>query len=106
MSFNVNRDIFKNIILKNAGKYYSNRKYIYKIHADYINVSINKKEMFIMSNIELPLGFGMALAQNETAMERFEQLSDDEKEKIIEKTHNVSSRIEMQSLVNDLLKNS
>lgn len=31
-----------------------------------------------MSDTELPLGFGMALAQNETAMRRFESLTEQE----------------------------
>lgn len=53
-------------------------------------------------NIELPLGFGMALAQNEEAMKRFEHLSDVEKQAIINKTHTVNSKREMQALVNNL----
>lgn len=57
-----------------------------------------------MSEIELPLGLGMALAQNETAMARFEALSEDEKQKIVEKTHKVTSRREMQQLVNSITK--
>lgn len=57
-----------------------------------------------MSKIELPLGLGMALAQNETAMARFEALSEDEKQKIVEKTHTVASKREMQQLVNSITK--
>lgn len=49
--------------------------------------------------LELPLGFGMALAQNEAAMHRFEALTDAEKQAIIQKTHNVRSKSEMQQLV-------
>lgn len=55
-----------------------------------------------MSKIELPLGFGMALAQNENAMQKFESLSESEKRTVIEKTHNVNSKSEMRKLVNDL----
>lgn len=55
-----------------------------------------------MSKIELPLGFGMALAQNETAMAKFESLSENEKKAIIQKTHKVTSKAEMKSLVNRL----
>lgn len=55
-----------------------------------------------MSSIELPLGFGMALAQNEEAMNRFEQMSDAEKQRFIAKTHNVKSKQEMHMLVNSL----
>lgn len=50
-------------------------------------------------NLELPLGFGMALAQNEAAMRRFESLSETEKQNIIQQTHTVASRREMQQLV-------
>lgn len=48
---------------------------------------------------ELPLGFGMALAQNEAAMRQFESLSASEKQAIIERTHSVTSKREMQQLV-------
>lgn len=55
-----------------------------------------------MSKIELPLGFGMSLAQNELAMKKFEHLPDDEKKAVIQKTHNVKSKAEMQALVDSL----
>lgn len=57
-----------------------------------------------MSEIELPLGFGMALVQNEAAMRRFEALSHAEKESMIRKTHNVRSKQEMRALVDSLLE--
>jgi hypothetical protein len=53
-------------------------------------------------NMELPLGFGMALAQNEPAMRRFETLSEAEKQSIIQQTHSVTSKREMQQLVDSL----
>lgn len=49
--------------------------------------------------MELPLGFGMALAQNEDAMQQFEALSDAEKQAIIQRTHSISSKQEMRQLV-------
>lgn len=55
-----------------------------------------------MSELELPLGFGMALAQNEEAMKRFERMSEAEKKRFIEQTHKVNSKQEMQNLVNGL----
>lgn len=58
-----------------------------------------------MSKIELPLGFGMALAQNEAAMARFESLSDSEKQAILQKTHNVKSKAEMRTLVDNISSN-
>ena len=50
----------------------------------------------------LPLGFGMALAQNEAAMKSFESLSEIEKEAIVQRTHQVNSKREMRSLVASL----
>lgn len=58
-----------------------------------------------MNKTDLPLGFGMALAQNEPAMQQFEALSEAEKASIIKKTHSVNSKAEMQNLVNSLLDN-
>ena len=50
----------------------------------------------------LPLGFGMALAQNEAAMRRFEALTEAEKQSVIERSHSVSSKSEMRRLVAEL----
>lgn len=58
-----------------------------------------------MSNKELPLSFVMNLAQNESALKRFEAMSAAERERLIDKTHAVSSREEMRSLVNGLVDN-
>ena len=55
-----------------------------------------------MSNIELPLGFGMALAQNESAMKKFESMTDSQKQAILQQTHSVKSKREMQQLVASL----
>lgn len=58
-----------------------------------------------MSFSELPLGFGMALIQNELAMKQFELLSESEKQDIIQRAHNVESKKEMQRLVSGLFTN-
>lgn len=55
-----------------------------------------------MSKIELPMGFGMALAQNEAAMQKFESLTEAQKQAVINATHNVNSKREMQKLVRNL----
>lgn len=55
-----------------------------------------------MSEMELPLGFGMALAQNEHAMTNFEALSEAQKQALVQKTHKVKSKQEMRALVNSL----
>ena len=53
---------------------------------------------------ELPLGFGMALAQHPEAMARFSALSEEEQQAIINGTHAVRSKEEMQAYVEQLLK--
>lgn len=51
---------------------------------------------------ELPLGFSMALAKNPEALQAFSNLSDDEKRSVIDGTHNVQTKREMQEYVNNL----
>ena len=51
---------------------------------------------------DLPMGLGMALAQDVTAMERFASLSPDEQRRIIDQTHAIRSKSEMQSFVSQL----
>ena len=53
-------------------------------------------------NTELPLGFGMALAQNEAAMHRFESLTEAEKQSVLQQVHGVRSKAEMRRLVSGL----
>ncbi|MGN1081195.1 MAG: hypothetical protein ACI4QV_03815 [Acutalibacteraceae bacterium] len=52
--------------------------------------------------LELPVGFGMALAMNEKAMKKFEAMSDSEKREIIEMTHSINSKREMHQFVDGL----
>lgn len=51
----------------------------------------------------LPMGFGMALAQNKKALMRFAELDESQRQAIIDKTHSVNSKEEMQSLVNTII---
>lgn len=55
-----------------------------------------------MKQLDLPLGFGMTLAQNENAMKNFEAMTEAQKEEIIKRTHDVNSKDEMQRLVNSI----
>lgn len=55
-----------------------------------------------MDKTALPLGFGMALAQNEPAMARFASLAEEEKQAVIQRTHQVKSKEEMRNLVAEL----
>lgn len=57
-----------------------------------------------MDFYKVPIGFGMALAQNEAAMLRYAQLSEPQKQDILNKAHNVRSEKEMYSLVASLGK--
>lgn len=51
---------------------------------------------------EIPTGLGMALAQNNSAMQVFSGLSDERREQIIAHTKTIRSKEEMQSYVNTL----
>ena len=53
-------------------------------------------------DMDLPMGFSMALAQNEAAMKQFESLSEAQKQAVIQRTHSISSKQEMRQLVADL----
>ena len=55
-----------------------------------------------MEKTALPLGFGMALAQNETAMKRFESMTESQKQAGLVQAQHVGSRQEMQRLVSRL----
>lgn len=55
-----------------------------------------------MDRNDLPLGFSFALAQNPAAMKKFSNLSASGQAEILQRAHAVSSKDEMQSLVNEL----
>ena len=55
-----------------------------------------------MEQNKLPLGFSLALAQNPQAMQVFANLSETKRQEILQKTHTVSSKAEMQELVDRL----
>lgn len=60
------------------------------------------KNDFGISQNDLPLGFGMALAKNLSAMEFFAALPESERQRIIDRTHSIKSKEEMQEYVNSL----
>lgn len=51
---------------------------------------------------EIPMGLGMALAQDITAMNYFAALSPQEQQAIIDHTHSIQSKKEMRSYVASL----
>lgn len=54
---------------------------------------------------EMPLGFGMALTQNPSALDRFAKLSDDEKRELIGSVHGIRSKEEMRAFVENFAGN-
>ena len=52
-----------------------------------------------MDFYKVPIGFGMALAMNEPAMAAYSAMSEEEKEKILNKAHNARSEEEMHRIV-------
>lgn len=50
----------------------------------------------------IPLGLGFALAQNTRAMERFSAMTEAGRAQVLQRAHAVSSKEEMQMLVNEL----
>ena len=55
-----------------------------------------------MDFYKVPIGFGLALAANTAAMNRYAQLSESQKQDILNKAHNVRSEKEMYSLLASL----
>ena len=55
-----------------------------------------------MDFYKVPIGFGLALAANTAAMNRYAQLSEAQKQDILSRAHNVRSEKEMYSLVASL----
>ena len=58
-----------------------------------------------MDFYKVPIGFGMALALNEPAMAAYSTMSEEEKEKILNKAHNARSEEEMHRIVNGIAVN-
>ena len=51
---------------------------------------------------EIPMGLGMALAQNLDAMNRFASLSEEKRRAVIAHTHEIRSKEEMRAYVDSL----
>ena len=51
---------------------------------------------------ELPMGFGMALAKNTEALTAFASMTADRRQEVVEGTHAIQSKREMQEYVNRL----
>lgn len=57
-----------------------------------------------MDFYKVPIGFGMALAVNEPAMNAYAKMTEAQKQAILNKAHNVRSEKEMHDLVNSLAR--
>ena len=58
-----------------------------------------------MDFYKVPIGFGMALAQNYDAMAAYAAMPDDQKQVILNKAHNARSEEEMHRIVNGIAVN-
>ena len=52
----------------------------------------------------MPLGLGLAITSNRAAMDRFVDMTDDEKKEFIERGRDTMSKSELDSLVNSLVQ--
>ena len=55
-----------------------------------------------MDFYKIPIGFGLALSTNAAAMNRYAHLTEQQKQDILSKAHNVRSEKEMYALVANL----
>ena len=55
-----------------------------------------------MDFYKVPIGFGMALAMNEPAMNAYSAMSEEQKQEILNRAHNARSEREMYDLVASL----
>ena len=55
-----------------------------------------------MDFYKVPIGFGMALAQDTAAMNHYAQMTEAQKQDVLNKAHNVRSEREMYNLVASL----
>ena len=56
----------------------------------------------LIKQSEVPMGLGMALAENLQAMQYFSSLSMEQQRSVIAHTHQIQSKQEMQQFVRDL----
>lgn len=58
--------------------------------------------MSLLDDHNVPIGFGMALAQDLNAMNRFASMDKTTQQAVIEQTHHIHSREEMHDFVTNL----
>ena len=57
-----------------------------------------------MDFYKVPIGFGMALAMNQPAMNAYAAMTDAQKQDILNQARNARSETEMQQIVNSIVK--
>ena len=55
---------------------------------------------------DLPIGFGLSLAANKKSMAAFAEMSDEQKQAVVDKSRTMQSRVDMQRFVNSLGKDT
>lgn len=58
-----------------------------------------------MDFYKVPIGFGMALAMNQPAMDAYAAMTEQQKQAILNKAHNARSEQEMRQIVNSIAAN-
>lgn len=57
-----------------------------------------------MDFYKVPIGFGLALSMNHSAMEAYAAMTQEQKQAVLDKAHNARSEEEMHRLVNSIGK--
>lgn len=55
---------------------------------------------------DIPIGFTFALAENPEALNYFISLSEEQKQRVLEQTHKIHSKSEMQAFAGNFAKNN
>ncbi len=58
--------------------------------------------MYLLDNNDMPVGFGMALAQNMAAMERYSGLTEAKKEELLNRARDAKSKSDIDSIIAEL----
>ena len=59
-----------------------------------------------MDFYKVPIGFGMALAMNPTAMNTYSAMTEEQKQAVLDRAQNARSEAEMHSIVQSLASNT
>ena len=76
------------------------------MYYDIIKEKTKEKNISLLNDDGIPLGLGMALAQNMDAMRTFSSMSESARQDVIDRSRHVQSKQEMENLVNGLFGES